>query len=223
MAPKKDPIAAFKMIIAKELSATILAAGRSSRLGRDKVLLELGGESIVGLIAQEVIKTGFAECIVVTNPKNHAVVEQITRGPSVKAICNDRYEDGMAGSVRIGVVATSPYSRAMVLLQGDQPLIESSMLSELMVRWEGTTLPYVASSYDELVTTPVLFSRELFPELETLQGDAGARRVLTKHRGATVQFPAWRGADVDTELDYTAIQKVWRELHPKSATSAANK
>ena len=205
------------MVTAKELSATILAAGRSSRLGREKVLLELGGVPLVRLIADQIVRAGFAECIIITNPKNHAAVERVTSKVSAKAICNDRYEDGMAGSIKVGVEAISPHSRAMVLLQGDQPLVESSMLMELIEKWEATMLPYVASSYDELVTTPVLFSRELFGDLSALQGDAGAKHVLQKHHGAMVKFPAWRAADVDTDLDYAAIQKTWRELHPDAA------
>src|SRR5262249_17856042 len=69
-----------------------------------------------------------------------------------------------------------------------------------------------------VTTTPVLFDRRLFGELRSLDGDTGARRILQAHApdGRVVEFPAWRGQDIDSEADYVPARETWKERGDES-------
>src|SRR5262249_1581163 len=124
-------------------------------------------------------------------------------------VCNERFEDGIASSIATGTGAVADDSGALVLVQGDQPMITSEMLQVLVAVWRGGHPAFVAASYDGLTTTPVLFARALYPQLRALEGGGGARRVLRRHAGKVVAFPSWMGSDLDTTADYDALQKEW--------------
>jgi molybdenum cofactor cytidylyltransferase len=191
------------------VSAVVLAAGRASRMGEEKLLLPLGEKPVLRHVAESVHRACLLETVVVANPRNHDAIAALLLDLTRRVVCNHRFGDGIATSIAAGTAAVSDASEALLLVQGDQPLVTSEMLLALVSQWQQGHAAFVAASYDGLVTTPVLFTRALYPELCGLEGDVGARAVLRRHRGETIAFPAWRGGDLDTTADYAALQRTW--------------
>ena len=191
------------------VSAVVLAAGRASRMGAEKLLLPLGDKPVLRHVVESVDRAGLRETVVVVNPRNRDAIMPLVSDLTRRVVCNDRFQDGIASSIAAGTDAVSEDSEAFVLVQGDQPMVTSEMLQALVSVWRQEQTAFVAASYDGLTTTPVLFARALYPELRALEGDVGARAVLRRHAGKTVAFPRWMGSDLDTTADYDALQKEW--------------
>jgi molybdenum cofactor cytidylyltransferase len=194
------------------ITAVILAAGRASRMGREKLLLMLGDKPVIRHVAEMVRGAGLDEIcdiVVVANPRNQDSVRAALADLDLRIICNPSFELGLGTSIATGVAAAGPDANALLLVQGDQPFVNAEILRRLIAEWREHQSAFVASSYDEITTTPVLFSRALFAEMAALKGDVGARSVVRNHEGRVVAFPAWRGADLDTEDDYERVQQLF--------------
>ena len=190
----------------------VLAAGLARRMGRDKLGLMLGGKPVIRQVAETVLAACLHEVIVVINPRSGDAIREALDGLPLSFVCNDRFEEGIASSIATGAAAVSSGCEAMILVQGDQPLVTSEMLRALFDAWREGGSEFVAAAYDGVITTPVLFGRALFGELEALSGDTGARSVLGRHKGRTISFPQWRGIDLDTDEDYARVLRIWATL-----------
>jgi molybdenum cofactor cytidylyltransferase len=189
------------------VSAVILAAGMARRMGREKLLLTIDGEPILRRVVREVVALGLSEILVVANEDNRAAVFAALSDLPVQVLTNERADEGIGTSIALAASSIAATSRALLLLQGDQPFVERGMLRSLIAEWKRGSPDFAASSYAGVVTTPVLFARPLFDELRALRGDRGAKSVLERHSntGRVLGFPRWRGVDVDTPEDYRLV------------------
>jgi molybdenum cofactor cytidylyltransferase len=132
-------------------------------------------------------------------------------GLAVRVVVNRRWRDGLASSLRSGlraaISASGPGGPAAVLfVTCDQPYVTPSLLRSLVRRFRRGA-PIVACAYAGTLGVPALFGRTFFGELASLEGDAGARRVIERHRDVVRVVAFERGAaDVDTQDD-------WESLH----------
>jgi molybdenum cofactor cytidylyltransferase len=97
---------------------------------------------------------------------------------------------------------------AAIIMVCDQPFVTSSLLKELIARYEETKKPIVASAYQDTIGTPVLFDKSFFQALLSLKGQTGARKIISENIGSTSTIPFPLGyIDIDTKEDYEALQK----------------
>jgi molybdenum cofactor cytidylyltransferase len=139
-------------------------------------------------------------------------------GRDAELVHNPRAQTGMASSLQVGLQALRSDMEAAMVMLGDQPMVGSRTVSALLRAWrrEGSR-PAVAVSRGESGkwAPPVVLARELWDELMTLKGDAGARQVLD-HRPElvdTVPSPD-RLDDIDTPEDYAKIVKLFPRPNP---------
>ena len=183
------------------ISAAILAAGTSSRLGRAKQLLRLDGETLIRRVARTVLDAEIARITVIVAQSSHgeAVADELRDLP-IEIVVNCDWREGMAASVRLAVAASSE-SDALLLTPCDLPLLSASHLRALITQFERENAPIVASRYKETLGAPLVIARALWPELLQLRGDVGARRVIARHKSSFIEWP--QGAfDVDTRADW---------------------
>ncbi|HJV20301.1 MAG TPA: nucleotidyltransferase family protein [Sediminibacterium sp.] len=183
----------------------ILAAGAASRMGQAKMLLPFNGQSILGHIIGE-LKALQPQTISLVTGKYHEAVTAAIADPSLEIAYNDRWNEGMAGSIQTGMktlLRQCPDLDLVWIVVGDQPFLHRSVLQEMLRLQQETQKGIVAAQYNGITGTPVLFSAGYFSALQKLSGDKGARVILQEHPEdiATVAFPLGE-LDIDTPEDY---------------------
>ncbi|MFZ2493762.1 MAG: nucleotidyltransferase family protein [Thermoanaerobaculia bacterium] len=180
------------------LTAVVLAAGLSSRLGHPKQLAEVGGESLLRRAVRAAIDAGCDETIVVLPPGLFA--DQL-EGLKATIVENPGRDEGIASSIRTGVQAAGE-GRILVMLC-DQPLVNAAHLRKLA----GLGHDIVATAYAGGAGVPAIFAPSLRAELLALRGDRGARSVIRAHAAAcaTVALEA-AAVDIDTPSDLDAFR-----------------
>jgi molybdenum cofactor cytidylyltransferase len=186
----------------RKVAAVILAAGRSTRMGGpNKLLAELGGKTLVRIVAEQALASKASEVIVVTGHQA-AEVEKSLAGLKVRFVRNPGFADGLASSVKAGISAVPEDADAAVVCLGDMPLIDADLIDRLIEAFapdRGGLIALPVSNGRR--GNPVLWSRRFFKELMTLDGDIGARHLIAKHGEAVAEVPVeGRGAflDIDT-------------------------
>ncbi len=186
------------------ISAAILAAGTSSRLGQPKQLLEIDGQTLIRRTARAALDADIARVTVIVADSSHgqAVADEL-RDLAVEIVVNFDWLEGMASSVRRAVAAAGE-ANALLLTPCDLPRLSSEHLRALIEKYQRKNAPIVASRYNETLGAPLIIARELWPELLELRGDVGARRVIMRHDANFIEWPD--GAfDVDTREDWANL------------------
>ncbi|MBK9517347.1 MAG: nucleotidyltransferase family protein [Anaeromyxobacter sp.] len=187
------------------VAGVLLAAGRSSRMGSNKLLLEVGGEPLVRRAARVALEAGLDPVVVVTGHQA-ALVEAALRGLPCRAVRAPDPAQGQGASLAAGLAALPPGAEAAVVLLADMPRVTAAMVSALVARATGSEAPLVLSDYGGVLAPPALYRRALFQELSD-PGETPGRRVLARHRAEalTVAFPAEALADVDVPADLAGL------------------
>jgi molybdenum cofactor cytidylyltransferase len=183
----------------------LLAAGLARRMGRPKLLLDLGGKPIVRWSAER-LAAHVDDLIVVTAPEAE-LVRAALDGLGARFVVNPHPEDGQGTSIAAGARALTPGISAAFVALGDQPRVPEEVYRRLGAALETTGRSIVAPVYRETQGTPVLFAAAVLPELADLRGDAGARSVVTKRRERVhlESFAFSMPADIDTPEDYARL------------------
>jgi molybdenum cofactor cytidylyltransferase len=188
-------------------AAIILAAGASGRLGRPKQNLEYKQQTLLQRTIATAISSG-CEPVIVVLGANAQIIKPFIKDQPVQLLENPDWAEGMASSLRAGIQFLSQYpevEQALVLLC-DQPFVSVELIAALFDKQKESGKPIAASYYNDIPGVPVLFSRSFFPELLTLTGDEGAKKLLRKHPQdvVTVSFEQGR-IDIDTAGDYERL------------------
>ncbi|HET9855907.1 MAG TPA: nucleotidyltransferase family protein [Methylomirabilota bacterium] len=189
------------------IAAVVLAAGLSRRMGQAKLLLTVGGRAIIRYVVESVLAGGVDSVWVVTGPDVEPI-ETALGGIEVQYAVNPAPEEGQAGSVRTGIAALPPSVDSVLIALGDQPLLAPSIIPALLAARRASPKLIVAPRYRDGQGNPVVFKREIFPELLRLTGDQGARPIIQKEptRVEWVELDLPMPADVDTPDDYEKIR-----------------
>lgn len=172
-------------------------------MGTPKLLLAWRGKSLLRRAAEAALGA-CQRVVVVVGPEAHRMREELASLP-VLVVTNPGYAEGMAASLRRGLQEVAD-ARAVLVVLADQPAVTTDHLRQLIQAYRKTAAPVVAATYEGAVGAPAVFARSLFPELMSLHGDVGARRVVEEHRQAAVLVPLPEaGVDVDTPADWDAL------------------
>ncbi|HEV8441428.1 MAG TPA: nucleotidyltransferase family protein [Methylomirabilota bacterium] len=188
-------------------AAVVLAAGLSRRMGQSKLLLQIGGRAVIRLTVERILSGGVDTVLMVTGAEHEALTAALA-GLPVRVVVNPHPESGQSSSIRVGIEALSPEADAALIVLGDQPFLDDRIIPTLVAERRRTGKAIVAPRYRDGRGNPVLFARELFPELLDISGDQGARAVLERDpdRVALVDFDFPMPADLDTPEDYARLR-----------------
>jgi len=191
----------------RQVAGVVLAAGSSSRMGRNKLLLELQGETLVRRAVKVALEAELEPVLVVLGHEAERV-EAALVGLSFETIMNPGYAQGMSGSLRLGIANVPQGARAAIVLLADMPHVTAAMLRQLVARHAQGGASLVVSQYGEVIAPPALYDASLFPDFASLVGDGCGRGVIRKHwdRAAFICWPEQALADIDRPQDFDAAR-----------------
>lgn len=202
------------------VGAVVLAAGKSERMGQNKLLLPLNGKPLIENVLNALSAADVAEQVIVLGHKLEEIVEVIKpRLGRVKIALNVDYEKGMVSSFQTGLIVLSKVDAAFLILS-DQPILDSALLKTMiqkMEKNEGTLI--VNPIHNGKKGHPLLFRRQLFGEIMMLNETQTIRDVVHAHTDklVTVEAPEWSIMDIDTPEDYTRIIELIEKGQAKKA------
>lgn len=191
------------------ISGIILAAGRSVRMGRAKLLLELQGKSIVRHVVENALGARLDEVLVVIGNEAARIREEIEQYP-VRIVENPLFAGGQSTSLQAGMRRIQPDAEAVIILMADQPFVGPETIDAIVDRYQAERSLIVAPEYAGQIGAPVLFDRRLFPELLAASGDKGGRDIVRSHPDdvRVVRFDHSLAArDIDTWQEYEEIRR----------------
>ena len=188
------------------VSGLILAAGRSSRLGRPKQLLPFRGTTLLGWVVERVTSAAALDEVVAVLAGAASEVRAAVDLGRARVAENPEFGEGCSSSYRTGIGALDPRAEAVVVVPGDQPGIEAADVDRVVEAWRAAGGAIVMASYLGGPGHPLLFARSLFSELIALKGDKAAWKLLDVHPDQVRRVEMGRPlpADVDTWQDYEA-------------------
>lgn len=204
-----------------KVAGVLLAAGASRRMGRNKMLLELEGESLVRRAATRALAAGLAPVVVVVGHEADLVRAEL-KDLRVEFAVNRDSTGPTSGSLHQGLNKLAPDVDAMVVMLGDMVRVTEQTLAMLVAAARGTDAPLVVSRYGEVTAPPLLFRRSLFPELLAWTGEGCGKAVVQahSHEAMYVDRPEAFLADVDTPEDLAALTSSRR--HPPAPTGPSD-
>lgn len=188
----------------------ILAAGESTRLGRPKQTLQYKDQSLLKHTIKAAVDSAIGPVIVVLGSDEKKIYAHIENEP-VSIVLNNDFHEGIASSIKAGISHLLEVHKdfdSAILMVCDQPFVDAALLKDLVEAKKITKKPIIACSYKNTVGVPSLFDKRFFPDLLSLTGEEGGKKVLLQHEDevATVPFPAGE-IDIDTSADYEALSK----------------
>jgi molybdenum cofactor cytidylyltransferase len=194
--------------MASVIPAIVLAAGRSSRMGRAKATLPVGdGHTFLTRIIRTLLDAGVDDVIVVLGHDADLIASSFSEsGLPARFVVNHDYDRGQLSSLVAGLNAVDrPGVAAVLLTLVDVPLVSESTVRAVIDRYRRTHAPIVRPTSGDRHGHPLLIDRSLFDALRAADPAAGAKPVVRAHASAVGDIAVEdEGAflDVDTEEEY---------------------
>ncbi len=184
------------------IAGIVLAAGTSSRMGRNKLIESVRGKPLVRHAADAALASRLDPVLVVTGHEA-AKIGAALSGLPITLVHNDDYREGLSTSLQAGIAAVPDSCDGAMVLLGDMPGISSMLIDRLITAFDPTMdrAICVATAHGHR-GHPVLWSRTFFPHIAALSGDRGARELLDSQASRSIEIESGDDApltDIDTQ------------------------
>jgi molybdenum cofactor cytidylyltransferase len=189
------------------ISAIVLAAGESKRMGRPKQLLPFRGSTLLGQITENLLQSQAAEIIVVLGYQAEKIIPQIAPEP-VKIVVNPDFDQGMSSSIKCGLSHISEAADGVMIVLGDQPLIEKETIDLLIEKHRQSEHGIILPVYEGIRGHPVIFKMKYKDELLRLTGDIGGKQIVERHPSDVLEVAVDSQSvviSIDVESDYQLL------------------
>lgn len=163
-----------------KVSAILLAAGESKRMGKLKQLMPLGNTTIVEQTIDNLLSSGVSEVIVVLGHKAEEVMKKTATRP-IKIAVNPIYHQGMGTSIAAGLNLVDSRAQAVMLALGDQPFVDSQTINRLIEEFDSHDKGIAIPTYQGRRGHPLIFSIKYKAQLSGLKGNIGGREIIKEH------------------------------------------
>ena len=187
------------------ISAMILAAGKSTRMGSPKLLLPWGNSTVLEHIISTLQRAGVEDILVVTGGAR-AQVDELAKVHGARTIFNERYINGeMLESIQCGLGVQKPEVESTLICLGDQPQVQERSVRLLCEAYLQTQSPLVVPSFQMRRGHPWIVARALWAEVIAMQSAQTPRDFLNSHT-KEIQYVEMDTpsilADLDTPEEY---------------------
>jgi molybdenum cofactor cytidylyltransferase len=184
-----------------QIACIVLAAGRSTRMGANKLLADLGERPMVRWVAEAALASSARPVLVVTGHQAADVLAAL-QGLEVTFVDSPHYAAGLSASLKAGIGAVPAAAGGALVMLGDMPQLTGAHLDRLIAAFaEDSGSSIVVPTHAGRRGNPVLWPRGCFGEMLQLDGDAGARRLMAAHADKVREVDLGTDAifaDVDT-------------------------
>jgi len=162
------------------ISAILLGAGESKRMGVDKLSLPWGRESVLEHCFETLLRSEVQELIVVLGIRNKGARNLFCRRKA-RVVINPCSYRGMSTSIRRGLMALRSKSDGILIALGDQPFLKTTTINALIHAFQKGKGGIIVPSFQRRQGHPVIFHRRYKKELLNLEGDVGGRPIMERH------------------------------------------
>ena len=193
------------------LGIVILAAGAATRMGYPKQLLQIKNESLIHRICRKALSVNVGAVTVVLGANSAQIAPEVADLADLHIVHNPDWKDGMSTSVQTGLnTMLSQHSNlnGILFLLVDQPYVQEPEILTFLEAFAKYSPLLVVADYGEKIGVPALFSSSLFKELEHLEGQKGARKLLDKYQAKAHSISLPKAAfDLDTPEDWERFKE----------------
>jgi len=182
------------------ICAIVLAAGRSRRMGAQKLLLPFGGRTVIRHIVGEVLRSPIDEVVVVVGPDSAAVADALA-GLRVTIVANPDPGGEMLLSIRCGIRALPPQCDAVLVALGDQPTITARLIGRMIESYRAAGRGILVPVHGGRPGHPILFSTRYREEILMRHDDVGLCGLRRAHADDVFEFLV-PDASVLSDMDY---------------------
>ena len=186
------------------ICAIVLAAGRSQRMGANKLLLPFAGSSVIARVVDAHLGAPAASVIVVVRPRDSRLREALG-GRRVVFVENPDAGGDMLSSLRCGLRALPVSAETVVVSPADQPSLEPGLVRRMLAAFHERGAGILVPVHEGRRGHPVVFAARYQNELLTSHDGIGLRGLLQHHAAAVIEWPTADAAvreDLDTPADY---------------------
>ena len=187
------------------ISAIVLAAGESNRMGQPKQLMHIGESTILEQAIDNLMDSIVDETIVVLGHEAEEVRKAIATRP-VRIAVNPDYRQGMSTSIITGLNLIDLRTQAVMIVLGDQPFVDSQTINNLVKEFVSGDKGIAVPVYQGKRGHPVIFNIGYKDELLNLKGDIGGREIVARYSEDVFEVAVdCEGVciDIDTVENYT--------------------
>jgi len=189
----------------KKVDVLILAAGSASRMGTLKQLLPWQDTTLLGNAMQTAKNCTGRNTYVVLGAQASNILATIQKNGCTFLI-NTKWKLGMGTSLSHGIKKIAKLKDppdAILVMVADQPYMNTTYLNSIIDLYIAGNKKIVATEYENKLGVPAIFNRSLFSELQALDGDVGASKIIKTHLSDTIGLKAGKKIlDLDTPADY---------------------
>jgi molybdenum cofactor cytidylyltransferase len=215
----------------KRVSAILLGAGRSLRMGRDKLMLPWGKKTVFEHCLGTLLRSDLEEVNVIFSERNQAVKDWMKDYPPlfrrrIKLVQNRYWRRGMSTSIRRGLESLCPDAQGILIVLGDQPLLKRGTVNALIHAFTPGREEIVVPFYGKKRGNPVLFDRSYIRKLSKLRGDVGGRSVIDRHPDKVIRVRTRSEAvvtDIDTWEEYERLKSQGKKGNRQKAAGSRKK
>jgi len=195
------------------LSAIVLAAGMSTRMGQNKLLLDFRDKPLIVHAVDTLLASEINEVIVVLGNEAEKVQEKV-RGRPVRLVENPDFREGLSTSVRAGVNATSRQANGIMVYLADQPLLEPADVNRILrafTRAKDVGKSIVVPFFDGKRGNPVLLDSSYREAILGVVGDVGCKGVIKRYPDQVFVVEMENDhviRDMDTIEEYEAVLRL---------------
>lgn len=189
------------------LHTVLLAAGPSLRFGSPKQLACVGGQSLVRHAVETAVSVAGAGMTIVLGAHSRQVEDEL-RGTDAQLVLNAEWRDGLASSIRKGLVTVPSAAIAVLLLPCDMPLVDEELLHELKDEWQRDRSKIITCPSERGAGLPAVVPRRYFKALMSIKGDPGITSFFARHKDVSQELKrAAVAVDIDTQQDLKLLEE----------------
>ena len=165
------------------ISAILLAAGQSKRMGGDnKLIKKYNKKYLINYIVATLIKSKVDKIIIVLGFQSPKVRKITAKNEKINFIYNKNYKSGISSSIKVGLKRVSKKNIGFLIVQADMPLISKNIINSICYVVKKNRKEIIAPTYKRKMGNPIGFKYSMIKILNKIRGDSGAKKIIKRNK-----------------------------------------